>query len=177
MQFGFGLLGAWWFSLIYIIFAYGLWFIFPKFVQIRFGNTPKIKYVSTIYKYLYLILLISSIFILFDININFYIGVIIYIIGLFIYISGIFYFSINEVDLIVSSGIYRYSRHPVYLGFFIMWFGVAVSTLNIIILLLILVIGFFSYKIALAEEKNCIKKYGNNYLGYKREVNLIFGKK
>lgn len=177
MQFGLSLLGAWWFSLIYLIFAYGLWFLFPKLVQIRFSNIPQIKYVSSMYKYLYLILLISSIFILIEINIYFYVGIALYISGLVIYISAIFYFSINEIDIVVSSGIYGYSRHPVYFGFFIMWFGVAVCTFNIIILLLILSVGFFSYKIALKEEEDCIKRYGINYLEYKSRVNFIFGKK
>ncbi|RLD84823.1 MAG: hypothetical protein DRJ10_00150 [Bacteroidetes bacterium] len=176
MQFGFGLFGAWWFSLIYIIFAYGLWFLFPKFVQIRFSRTPKIKNVSIVYKYVYLILLISSIFILFKINIFFYIGTLLYISGLIIYISAIFFFSINEIDLIVNTGIYGYSRHPVYLGFFIMWLGVAVCTLNIVVLVLILILGFLSYKIALLEEQQCVKKYGNDYLEYQRNVNFIFGK-
>ncbi len=177
MQFGFGLFGAWWFSLIYIIFAYGLWFLFPKFVQIRFGKTPKIKNVSSVYKYVYLTLLISSIFILFKINFFFYIGILLYISGLILYITAIFFFSINEIDLVVSSGIYGYSRHPVYLGFFIMWFGVAVSTLNIVIFVLILIVGFLSYKIALLEEQQCVKIYGKDYIEYQRNVNFIFGKK
>ena len=177
MQFGFGLFGAWWFSLIYLIFAYGLWFIFPKFVQIRFAKTLEVKYVSFIYKYLYFLLLVSSTYILFEINFYFYFGIILYIIGLTIYISAIYYFSINEIDLVVTSGIYGYSRHPVYLGFFIMWLGVAISCLSTLIFLLIILIGFFSYQIALSEENYCKKKYGKVYLEYSEKVNLIFGKK
>ena len=177
MQFEFGLSGAWWFSLIYIIFAYGLWFIFPKFVQIRFSKTPEIKYVNTIYKYSYILLLLSGIFIPFEINFNFYIGIVLYICGLVIFIMAIFYFSINEIDLPVSSGIYKYSRHPVYLGFFIMWLGVAVATFHILILILILILGFLSYQIALGEEKQCLKLYGNDYVEYKSKVYLFFGRK
>jgi len=177
MQFALSLYGAWWFSLIYLIFAYGIWFIFPKYVQIKFSKIPDIKYVKYIYRYSYLLLLISSLFISFTINLHFFIGLFLYICGLSIYIIAIFYFSINEPDLLVNSGIYRYSRHPVYFGFFIMWIGVSVCTFSIIVFLITIIIGFLSYIIALEEEKLCIIKYGESYKDYKDKVNLILGKK
>jgi len=177
MQFGFGVYGAWWFSLIYIIFAYGLWLIFPKFVQIRFSRIPFVKYISNGYKYTYILLLLSTIFILFQLNNYFYIGIILYISGLIIFISAIFFFSINEIDLIVSSGIYKYSRHPVYLGFFVMWLGVSVLTLNLITFILTVTLGILSYKIAEKEEEICIQKYGNEYKMYQKKVKLFFGRK
>jgi len=110
MQFGLSIYGSWWFSLIYLIFSYGLWFIFPKFVQIRFTKTPYIKYITEIYKYSYILVLLLTIFIPFQINTYFFIGLGLYLLGLLIYISAIFYFSINEIDLPVTRGIYRYLR-------------------------------------------------------------------
>ncbi len=177
MEFGFGLFGAWWFSLIYIVFSYGLWFIFPRYIQIRFNKIPYIKYVSEGYKFSYLLLLLSTTYVLFDINTGFYLGIILYISGLTLFISAIFYFSINEIELVVSSGVYKYSRHPVYFGFFVMWFGVSVITFNFIILLLTITYGFFSYKIAIKEEESCIGQYGKEYKFYQNKVNFVLGRK
>ena len=177
MQFGFALYGAWWFSLIYLIFAYGLWFIFPKFVQYRFIQVPHIKYINTIYKYSYVLILIATVFIPFNINVWFFIGLAIYLIGLFTYISAIFYFSINEVDLPVTTGIYYYSRHPVYLGFMIMIIGILLITFNLLIFILVLTIGYSSYYIALKEEEKCSQFYDEFYMKYKMEVCFLLGRK
>ncbi len=168
MQFGLSIYGAWWFSLIYLIFAYGLWFIFPKFVQIRFTKTPYINYISEIYKYSYILLLLLTIFIPFQINTYFFIGLGIYLLGLFIYISAIFYFSINEIDLPVTKGIYKYLRHPVYFGFIIMYLGITLISSNILLLILSLVIAYCSYQIALLEEELCSDTYGKDYINYKK---------
>ncbi len=177
MQFGLSIYGAWWFSLIYLIFAYGLWFIFPKFVQIRFSKVPHIKIITPIYKYAYILLLLISIFIPFKINIYFYLGLVVYLLGLFIYISAIFYFSINEFNLPVTTGIYKYLHHPVYVGFFIIFIGISLITNNLFILILILIIGYCSYYIALSEEKECAKMYGKSYENYKKQPRFLFGRK
>jgi len=177
MNFGFSIYGTWWFSLIYLIFAYGLWFIFPKFILIRFSKVPYIRYISSIYKYSYILLLLLTIFVPFKFDIPFYVGVISYTFGLSIYIIAIFYFSINEINLPVTSGIYKYLGHPVYIGFFFISIGISLISGNILILILSLIIAYCSYRIALEEEKECIKLYGQEYIDYKNSSVFFIAKK
>jgi len=177
MQFGFSIYGAWWFSLIYLIFAFGLWFIFPKYVQIRFNKVANLGIINKLYYLAYILLILSSVAIPLLLNIYFIIGSVFFIIGLSLFIAAIYQFAITDFVNPVVIGVYSWSRHPVYLGFAIMWFGVSLATLNILIFLLISAISYFSYIIANEEEKACLAEYGDDYIEYRSNVRFIFGKK
>lgn len=177
MQFGFSLYGAWWFSIIYLIFAFGLWFIFPKYVQIRFNKLPKVGSINKFYHYCFILLIISTIVIPFKYSSFFFIGSFLYVLGLSIFISAIYQFAITDIRKPVTGGVYKWSRHPIYLGFSVMWFGVSLATLNVLVFLLILLISYFSFRIGLAEEKACFKTYGSSYSDYKKKVYLILGRR
>lgn len=158
--------GLWWFSSVYLIFAYGLWFLFPRFIQIRFSKIPRIKFVSFAYQIFYFCFLVLSFFIPVQLDIFFYSGLIIYLIGLVIYISAIYYFAINEIDKPVTTGIYRFLKHPVYFGFSLILFGSSVAGKSILLFVVSLVISILSYIVAKHEEKDCIAMYGINYQNY-----------
>ncbi len=160
------------FSLIYLIFAYGLWFLFPRYIQLRFSSIPRIKFVTIAYQIVYLFFLILSIFFTFKINIWFYAGISIYLIGLIIYISGIYYFAINEPDKVVTGGVYRIFRHPVYFSFVLIVIGISVLAASFLLLILSVLIAILSFIIAKQEEKDCLLIYGNEYQDYKNSIKL-----
>ena len=155
-----------WFSFVYLIFAYGLWFLFPKYVQIRFSRIPNIRIVTLAYQILYFIFLIFSVFISFELNIWFYAGLIIYLSGLALYISAIYYFAINEWDKAVTGGIYKLLKHPVYFGFSLIMFGISIAGQSLILFVLAVIISYLSHLIAKQEEKDCLEKYGEEYREY-----------
>ncbi len=177
MQFGFSIYGAWWFSLIYLIFIFGLWFIFPKYVQIRFNRVANLGIINKLYYLAYILLILSSIAIPFLLNIYLIVGSIFFVVGLSLFISAIFQFAITDFGKPVVLGVYAWSRHPVYLGFAIMWYGVSLATLNILIFLLISAISYFSYIIANKEEISCLNEYGDAYIQYQNKVKFVFGRK
>jgi len=177
MQFGFSIYGAWWFSLIYLIFAFGLWFIFPKYVQVRFNKVANLGIINKLYYLAYLLLILSSIVVPLSGSIYLISGGIFFVIGLSLFIAAIYQFAITDVLQPAVAGVYAWCRHPVYLGFAIMWYGVSLATLNIVLFLLISAISYFSYIIANEEEKACLNQYGDDYIKYKNRVNFIFGKK
>lgn len=76
----------------------------------------------------------------------------------------------NKEPSLKDKGFYRFTRNPIYLGFFFMIFGSVLYTQNIIVLLL----GVFSiivhHKIIISEEKHLIEKLGNVYLDYQKKV-------
>ncbi|HDZ17213.1 hypothetical protein LCGC14_1681820 [marine sediment metagenome] len=75
---------------------------------------------------------------------------------------------------LVTTGIYRYIRHPQYSGFIIITLGLLIhwATIPLIIMLPILVLLY--YKLSKKEEKLLEEEFGDKYLEYKREVPRFF---
>ena len=71
---------------------------------------------------------------------------------------------------LVTTGIYRYIRHPQYVGFLLITLGMNVWWLTIITLALWPVLAIVYYKLAKTEEKDAEEKFGEEYLKYKRTV-------
>jgi len=72
-------------------------------------------------------------------------------------------------SILVTTGIYRYTRHPMYYSLIFISFGVFITKLSIYYLFLSISLGLIiKFKIAL-EEKYLNNKY-KNYLLYKNEV-------
>jgi len=77
---------------------------------------------------------------------------------------------INNSNL-VTTGIYRYTRHPMYYSLIFISFGVFITKLSIYYLFLTISLALIiKFKIAL-EEKYLINKF-KNYLFYKNEVKV-----
>ena len=71
---------------------------------------------------------------------------------------------------LVTTGIYRYVRHPQYVGFLLITLGLNVWWLTIITLALWPVVIIVYYKLAKKEEKDAEEEFGEEYLEYKRRV-------
>ena len=76
----------------------------------------------------------------------------------------------NGKGKLVTTGIYRYVRHPQYLGFLIITLGMAIWWLTFITLALWPVLVIVYYRLAKKEEKEVEEKFGEEYLKYKRAV-------
>jgi len=71
---------------------------------------------------------------------------------------------------VVSSGAFRYVRHPLYLGSIFVYIGLTVSTASLFCLgLLVVAILFYNY-IAGYEEKLLEIKFGQAYIAYKKNT-------
>lgn len=72
---------------------------------------------------------------------------------------------------IVSEGPYRYSRNPIYVAMFIGLVGVSIGFDNLWHLaLLVLFYLVIRYGVVAREETYLARKFGDAYLGYKRQV-------
>ena len=70
---------------------------------------------------------------------------------------------------LVTSGIYRFTRHPMYYSLIFISFGIFITRLSLYYLFLVIILGLIiKFKIAL-EEQYLNKKF-KNYLFYKNEV-------
>ena len=71
---------------------------------------------------------------------------------------------------VVSTGAFRYVRHPLYLGSILFYLGLAVSTTSLFSLMLVVVIFLFYNYIASYEEKIMEEQFDEEYRGYKKRT-------
>lgn len=80
----------------------------------------------------------------------------------------------DQGDVLVTTGIFAYTRNPMYFGAILMilgWFLVSAFTFILISTVLFLLVFFI---VAKSEEKQLEQKYGKKYRAYKRKVPLFF---
>jgi protein-S-isoprenylcysteine O-methyltransferase Ste14 len=73
-------------------------------------------------------------------------------------------------DRVVTSGAFRYVRHPLYLGSMLAYLGLAVSTASLFSLVALAGMFIFYDYIASYEERLLAARYGEAYAEYKRST-------
>ena len=69
---------------------------------------------------------------------------------------------------VVSTGAFRYVRHPLYLGAILFYLGLTISTVPLFTLALLAVIFLFYNYIASYEERLLETRFGESYVSYKK---------
>jgi protein-S-isoprenylcysteine O-methyltransferase Ste14 len=84
----------------------------------------------------------------------------------------------GSTQLIICSGIYKYTRNPMYLGLTIIFIGISTITNAWFSFILLLPLLMVCQKgIIEREEKYLTRKFGNEYLDYHSKVRRWFGNK
>ena len=79
--------------------------------------------------------------------------------------------AVLEDHALVSSGAYGMVRHPVYLGAFVIWFGLALGFLSLGTLLITVLYVIPSYHLyARSEEEMMLDAFGDEYRDYRQQV-------
>jgi protein-S-isoprenylcysteine O-methyltransferase Ste14 len=113
------------------------------------------------------VLFIYSIFLPLKVGTSwFYIGLVFFVFGMAIFLSAIITAAKTPLGQIFSRGIYRYSRHPLYLSFLILFVGISVASASWLFLLLS--IGWMVFPISqlASEEQGCLESFGIEYQEY-----------
>ncbi|MEX0964897.1 MAG: isoprenylcysteine carboxylmethyltransferase family protein [Pseudohongiellaceae bacterium] len=72
---------------------------------------------------------------------------------------------------IVTTGFYAWSRNPIYLGFCLINMGIGIATNSLWIFISFFPAAILLYYIAIAKEEAYLeKKFGDEYLAYKKKV-------
>ena len=78
-------------------------------------------------------------------------------------------------SILNTKGIYSIIRHPLYLGNYLIWLGIAVSTFNFCFIVIISLLFWLYYeRIIFAEERFLEKKFGDIYLNWSNSLPAFF---
>ena len=77
---------------------------------------------------------------------------------------------VTENQSIVRAGPYRFIRHPGYLGSILIWSGVAASTTNWIVLLIVLIVMFGVYVYRIQSEEKMLIATNADYAAYRKQT-------
>jgi len=97
----------------------------------------------------------------------FYVGLPIALVGVVTYVMIIVSFITTPIgNEPLTTGLYRYSRHPMYISQLVMFIGVGIASASWLFLLLTIVYTALSLIYAGSEEDSCLERYGDAYRDY-----------
>ena len=133
--------------LIVILAAYGVHYLWP----IGIGDSPVLKYI----------------------------GAVAIVLGIGVVIVAYRSFEYAETNIlpwkpttrIIATGIYRYSRNPIYAAFCLVQIGIGIFVNSLWILITSIASAFAVYEIAIKKEEEYLEtKFGDEYVQYRNAV-------
>lgn len=104
----------------------------------------------------------------------FYLGLVIYGLGILLCFISVLNFAKPTASGVNLKGLYRVSRNPMYVAYFICFLGCVILTRSLILLVILLVFQISAHWIILSEERWCIEKFGEEYINYMKKVRRYF---
>jgi len=149
------------------IFRYDIKAMFKKSgASPQYNKTEKI--INNLGTVVWIILFIYSIFLPLPLGTPLlYAGIALFVVGLIIAEIAFIPWTTTPLDEPITRSMYRYSRHPIYLGVFVQYIGIGIASASGLFLLLTLVQIGLSIATVPAEERFCLEKYGYSYRKYR----------
>ncbi len=122
-----------------------------------FCSSKYIIFIATAYS-IFLPLKIGSIW--------FYVGVPIALLGLVGMIVVMANWANSPPNEPITKGFYRYSRHPMYVTYFLVFLGTSIATASWLFVLFLILFTVGTVAFADFEEKGCLEQYGDIYREY-----------
>jgi protein-S-isoprenylcysteine O-methyltransferase Ste14 len=168
-----GLWNAWIFIVpMIILWLVGVNFIFKK----RMPESPpeedlKGRIISIIMVLMMFILYAYCIFLPIRLGTKwFFIGLAIYLIGIILIITTLINFITTPMNKPVTKGLYRFSRNPMFIGFFIVYIGIGIACFSWVYLLATLIFIITLVYSSRVEEKMTLEHYEKPYEEYMKRT-------
>ena len=97
-------------------------------------------------------------------------GAAIYLLGLTLCAISMRDFARPHANGMNTKGLYRYSRNPMYVAYFVCFLGIAFLTKSMIFFLILVIFQTAAHWIILSEERWCLEKFGKSYQDYQDKV-------
>ena len=95
-----------------------------------------------------------------------YVGLLIFALALVMTVMTSINFATTPPDKPVTKGVYRISRHPIYLSGFLLYVGIGIACASWVLLLLAVAWIVLWHVVVPAEERFLLEKYGDAYREY-----------
>ena len=96
----------------------------------------------------------------------FSIGVVVYLVGLVLIAITMINFATTPMDKPVTKGVYRYSRNPMFIGWFLIYFGIATACISWVYIVIIVLFILITAYLSPFEEAITLEHYGKAYKEY-----------
>lgn len=100
----------------------------------------------------------------------FAVGLAVYLTGVILLTAAVINFAAPDASGVNQNGLYRLSRNPMYVAYFIFFMGCVLLTQSRILLAFVLLFQITAHRIILAEERWCIRTFGDAYRQYMARV-------
>lgn len=104
----------------------------------------------------------------------FYPGIALYSVGLLLLAASVINFASPSKSGFNQKGLYRVSRNPMYVAYFLFFLGCAVLTQSLLLLGFVLIFQISAHWIIRSEERWCMEQFGEEYLLYQKKVRRYF---
>ena len=116
-------------------------------------------------------LLVLSVFVPFKLGTTWFVtGNAIFVLSLAAFIWAFHSYGIDPAGKTIKSGIYRWSRNPMYFFFFAGMFGTCIASASLWLLIVIVPFVIATHFTILGEERYCAQTYEKEYLEYKAKT-------
>lgn len=101
-------------------------------------------------------------------------GLLLFLAGSVLYALAVVSFAREPSHTFCHTGVYAFSRHPMYLGFFICLLSAAALTASLTVLIMTAAHQIITHAVILAEEQTCLRRFGQRYRQYQARVRMYF---
>ena len=96
----------------------------------------------------------------------FYTGLAIFLLAVIVYMTLLVPWATTPPDEPVTTGLYRYSRHPIYFTILVQLIGLGIASASWVFLLITIIFIITMNTSVTPEERGCLEKYGDAYREY-----------
>lgn len=100
----------------------------------------------------------------------FYLGLLMYFFGISLLALSVVSFAKPSESGVNTKGIYKFSRNPMYVAYFVVFMGCVCLLQSFLLLGFLLVFQISSHWIILSEERWCVAQFGSEYTEYMKRV-------
>jgi len=141
--------------------------LLPKDIGRRITPAKEAKKTRNMMLIVFFTLMIYSIFLpLKTGGIWFYSGLTVYVLGLIVSAAALFSIGATKPGDPFTKGMYRYSRHPIYLGTMLSVIGAGIASASWLFLFFSVLLMVVSHTLAISEESATEERFGSVYNEY-----------